>query len=168
MMGMLFNTPGTLRMLKALNERFRKDRFTHLQAHLPANLIYNLSNLTGNVGPNGIHDKVCTLLGMDDWDPDVSANWRTFLNILDRTACAPQIVAGAPGNPTISGEIGRALALALQSMAPYQNVTSVEYFAVPTSARVPNLNIQPLTDGNGDQTLIVTVTTTTYDQVRSA
>jgi hypothetical protein len=161
-MGLLFNTDGTLEILALLNSRFAKHNFIALQGS--AALQNTLSNLTGNVNANGIFSKVCIPLGIDGKHASISGNWKAFLDILDRSSC-PSQSPHPPANPTIAGEIGRAISLALQNTAPWQNVTSIEFFAVPQSQTKPTLTIGTVQDSKLDVTMFVTVTTTTYDKV---
>ncbi len=163
-MGMLFNSDGTNRILNTLNARFRKDRFADLQAHTPTGLITALNSLTGHVPPHGIYDTVCSLLRMDDWESRVSGNWQTFLGILDGTSIGAGF-SGYTAPYTVSGEIGRAIAYAIQNQAPWTGIMSVEFFAVPTATTKPSLNIQTVTDHSGEVTMVISVTTTTYDKV---
>ncbi len=186
-MGMLFNTPGTSRILSLLNENFRRSQFDKIKNYPPggslANFVNALNGLTGNTGAGGIYAQICSAaspytLRLDDWDVGVSGNWSTFLGILDSAASSPftnTATNPAPANPTISGEIGRAIAAALQNQDPWKGVKAVEFFAVPSpidsstgkNVVVPTLNILLFTDKAPEKTMIITITTSTYDQAKS-
>jgi hypothetical protein len=148
-MGMLFNTEGTLRLLVMLNDAFRRGKFTYIKNHPPSNhFIADLQALT--TGANGIFSRCCEPLYLDDGQDSVSTNWKNFLNLLDTTN---------QGGQTISQIIGSSIAAALLGNAPYTNVKSIEFFAVPSAAGL-SVQVQAIPFSN-DETMIITVTTAT-------
>src|SRR5271163_1729178 len=141
-MGMLFNTPGTLRIISALNEAFNSTNFAILKNHAPAG--FDPGNITGT-GANGIFAKICQPLRLDDGDSGVSGHWHSFLGILDVTPPGVSVTK-------LSAQIGNAISNAL---GPGSNISAVEFFAVPDNVSVPSVQITSITDLHRDTTLII-------------
>jgi len=156
-MGMLFNTPGTLRLIVKLNIAFDRANFATLKTHPPTG--FDPGGVNGT-GAHGIYEKVCVPLGITDATTSVNNNWIAFLNILDTTPTA--------GTTSISAQIGTAIAQALAGIAPHGNDSAVEFFAVPDNVTVPSVKIIDFPDHNGDTTLIVEVTTATLTALLEA
>jgi hypothetical protein len=164
-MGMLFNTDGTIRTLNRVNSAFKKKSFATLSSSPPGTLIHDLMNLGS--GATGIFQMVCIPLRLDDYNSDVSTNWKNFLNLLDTTN---QTVSGV--TKTLSQFIGIELAKALQGQSPYNGVKGVEFFAVPgtTLQLTPGPPFQIFTDTatQKEKTMIVTIETATVQALMEA
>lgn len=165
-MGMLFNTDDTVEILSILNHAFNRAGMARLRTDTDAPSAATFSTLGGAVDT---YTNVCAVLGVDfDGGTGLrSKRWRKWLKKLDSIHQG----AAGPGGvvPYVSSYIGKAIANAISNVG--QTYSQVEFFAVPTppNAGAPTISAlaQDFKDKNGEYSLIITVTTSTVDQLVS-
>ncbi len=159
-MGMLFNTPGTVRILAMLTDHFSQGKFATLQQN--QNLVQTLvAALQDPVGTTSTFS-IAQMLGVDrdpGGDASVNNNWSTWLDGMLDTA----------GNQTYDGTmqttavwIRNAIAVAVQD----PTCVGIEFFAVPGPRVQALLPFQQLTDATDQtkHTVIISMQTLTVDR----
>jgi hypothetical protein len=161
-MGMLFNTEGTLRILKMLTEKFSRQSFKSIQnAGVGGASTHTLiTALTSSIGTNSTF-AVAQLFQVDQdpgGDASVNANWRTWLGLLDGAGSRHGSLAAQSPAMLIRNEIARAI----------QDGTCVgiEFFATPGPSFQALVPFQRLDDPTvaGTYTSIISMQTLTYDK----
>ena len=161
-MGMLFNTVDTLRILQVVNQAFSRQGLNRLRkdnSYPWATAFGQLPNPNGFGGSAGTYNTVATALGIDlDGGQGLSSKrWHKFLNLLD---------AQAQQGSLVSTIIGQAIGNAINT----KTYAQVEFFAVPSSTNagpVLTATVYDFTDKNGEITSVITITTSTLDQLAS-
>jgi hypothetical protein len=163
-MGMLFNTDDTIAMLRIVNlafnqaglSRIRNDKTTTAPT---AQTFTTLGSVVAT------YTAVAKPLGIDfDAGSGLrSIRWQKWLGYLDS-------IQQPSTMKSVSNYIGNAISIAITSKSPIYS--QVEFFVVPTpaSAKVPTISAlaQDFQDVNGEYSKIITITTSTVDQLLSA
>jgi hypothetical protein len=156
-MGMLFNTPDTLTLVRLSNITFHRAGFNGIKTTPPSNhFLQDLQSLGGASVANGIFAKLCTPLNIDD--ANITARWQFWLRLLDTKQ---QTYQGT--QDYLSGWIGKGIHTALTQ----NRHTAVEFFAVPAAGQQVSLDLPftdyPDTEHQHLSTMIVKVNTDVVD-----
>jgi hypothetical protein len=164
-MGMLFNTPGTNRIIELTNSAFRKPRFSSLQSsYSGSNLQTQLRALAALTAPpsagHGLYPTASSSpLFIDFAEASLSTRWQNWLSLLD-TNLDPS--TNNPWSATMASAIDSALS---NTGAQY---SAIEFFAVPAGG-ISNLRVIPSHfpdhDTSGKLIQIITVQTDVVDAI---
>ncbi len=148
-MGMLFNTPATLRTLEMLNAAFHRAGLNYIRAN--GVWAANFQSNGGLPGTNGTHKGIAAPMGLDHDDQGLSNKWSTWLtNVFDRNA--------NPDGTIIAKFVGDAINDGINDT---NNCVRIEFFAVPDS-KIFAEKIKMTTTGS-KYSLVINVHTTTMD-----
>jgi hypothetical protein len=140
-MGGLFNTPGTIAIIKILHDAYTRKNFQTLsndRTHV-ADLL-NTTNLS-------TYD-FCVKYRLITDDPTFNTRWKTWLNYFDNNG---------------GDQIRKDMAAACQDLNTF---TGIEFFAIPSQAFAVQQSRQfPDQENANMYTLIVSVETPTYDNL---
>ena len=157
-MGMIFNTPTTLKLVQAINTAFTGRNFGDIVNNQPASF-ENLQNL----GPeNGFYDNVWQALNIDECGVSVRLQfWWGLVDTFKQTHNGKE--------DYLSGWIGKAI---YEAISNHGNFSGVEFFAVPGSLKnitlaLPFTRFSDVNNG-GKLTQVITIYTDIVDNFPGA
>ncbi len=157
-MGMIFNTPTTLRLIEAVNTALTGSNFTSIVNNKPPSFV-NLQNL----GPdNGFYENVWRALNIDECGVSIRLQfWWGLVDTFKQTYNGTE--------DYLSGWIGKAI---YEAISNHGNFAGVEFFAVPGSLKNIRLAL-PFTrfsnsNNGGKLTQVITIYTDIVDNFPGA